>query len=291
MLKIQSLASGSKGNCTFVSNGSVRLLVDVGLRLPQLLARLESANIKPESISGILITHEHSDHIVGVWGFIKRFGCKLYVHESAKTCFLEKIGGLDEDLIVTFRNEFVINGRCECVVVCECNLPKGKCRCVTFCDCEVLGLVVDSFPVPHDSNFCFGYTFKCGESKFSLATDLGTCSDATLQKMAGSQVVLLESNHCPVKLRANVKYPSWLKSRVAGSHGHLSNADCGRAIYKLASMGVEQVILAHLSEENNSPSLAYRVVKDFLEEKGLIEGEDIFIDVAEQNKVGKLIEM
>jgi len=266
MLRIQSLASGSKGNCTYVAGDGVSFLVDIGLNLKQLLGRMADADIDPQSISGVLITHEHSDHISGVYSFVKRFKCKIYIHKKACNCFLDKIkergGEIDENLVVSFVDKF-----------------------------DVDEVQVDFFELPHDSQFCFGYTFKSGDSKVSLATDLGSCSDAVLQKMAGSQIVLLEANHDPVKLAHNVRYPSWLKRRVAGGHGHLSNGACSRAVYKLATLGVEQVILAHLSAENNSPSLAYRVVKDFLAEKGLIEGQDIFIDVATQDKVGRLFEV
>ena len=150
---------------------------------------------------------------------------------------------------------------------------------------------VDFFEVPHDSEFCFGYTFSQGGAKISLATDLGRVDAAILAAMMGSQIVMLESNHDVSKLAANVKYPLILKRRISGSRGHLSNTAASLAAYELARAGVGQIILAHLSEQNNSPTLAYSFVRDFLTRKGLTEGVDIFIDVAAQHQIGRLFEI
>lgn len=262
MLKIQSLASGSKGNCTYIASETTAVLVDIGLSLPETLRRLQDANIDPKTISAVLITHEHSDHIKGVTAFLKRFKCHLFVHETAADTCREFITPLLQEQLHTFDTKFAIGD-----------------------------IVIDFFPVPHDSLFCFGYTFSNKTCKISLATDLGRCSYDILVKMTGSQVVLLEANHCLTKLHNNVKYPPWLKRRISGSSGHLSNAACGLAVYELARMGVQQFVLAHLSEENNSPTIAFSFVRDFLAKKGLQEGVDINIDIAHQHKVGTLFQV
>ena len=256
MLKIQSLASGSRGNSILISSDTTKILVDIGLSLTSILKRLNDAEVDPATINAVFVTHEHSDHIYGVSKFIKKFGCKFYVHEEACNCFLEKIGAINPDNVEKFSDEI-----------------------------QVGDIIVNHFPVPHDSNFCYGYTFNVGDAKVSLATDLGVISDDVLYKMANSQVVLLECNHDTVKLHNNTKYPYWLKKRITSPTGHLSNIACSKAIEKLCSLGVGQIILAHLSAENNSPTLAYNVVCDFLKSKGLAPGKDICIDIALQDRV------
>jgi phosphoribosyl 1,2-cyclic phosphodiesterase len=253
VLKIQSLASGSKGNVVFIASDTTRILVDVGLTMPNLLRRLQSANIDPEKIDAVLVTHEHADHIIGLESFIRRFKPKLYVHNETADIF----SFVPNEHIETFNGGFQIGD-----------------------------ITVNYFNVPHDSRFCFGYSFLCGGAKISLATDLGRIGDEIIAQMSGSQIVMLECNHDLLRLTGNKKYPLILKRRITSPHGHLSNPASALAIYKLAQMGVGQIILAHLSEQNNSPTLAFETVRNFLANKGVIEGRDIWIDVATQDKVG-----
>ena len=251
VLKIQSLASGSKGNSVYIASDTTQILVDVGLNLAQLKKRLASAEIDPEKISAVLVTHEHIDHILGLENFIKRYNTPLFIHDKVTDIFR--------------------------------NIPKEQIHC--FCNPFIIGdISVNFFPVSHDSKFCFGYTFEKAGAKISLATDLGRVTEDILSNMNHSQIVMLECNHDLLRLTYNKHYPLVLKQRITGSHGHLSNPACALAVYRLAQMGVGQVILAHLSQENNSPSLAYEFVKDFLAKKGIIEGKDIWIDIATQDK-------
>ena len=111
-------------------------------------------------------------------------------------------------------------------------------------------------------------------------------TEVVLANLATCQIVVLESNHDVQKLMANPNYPSWLKRRILGNRGHLSNLDSARTIAQLYQAHVSQIILAHLSEKNNTPTLAYETVKQFLQTQGIIEGKDIFIDVALQSQIG-----
>jgi phosphoribosyl 1,2-cyclic phosphodiesterase len=255
VLNIQTLASGSGGNAIYISSETTAVLVDCGLSVPRLLKRFEKAKIDPKSISAVVITHEHIDHIVGLESFMNRFPVTLYLHEQVTHLFKN----IDEQRINTFSTRFNIGD-----------------------------ITVDFFSVPHDSKFCFGYSFTSGAEKISIATDLGRVTDEIIECLAGSQIVMLECNHDTLRLNSNKRYPIVLKRRISGSFGHLSNPSCALAVYNLAKRGiVEQVILAHLSEENNSPTLAFNFVKDFLLKNGIVEGRDIFIDVALQDEPGK----
>jgi phosphoribosyl 1,2-cyclic phosphodiesterase len=151
-------------------------------------------------------------------------------------------------------------------------------------------ITVTPIPLSHDSNFCFGYTFERGAAKISIATDLGFIDDDVIAKMEHSQIVLLESNHDITQLNNNKKYSPFLKRRILGATGHLSNPQCAAAVYKLYQSGLTQVVLAHLSRENNSPNTAYTTVCEFLKRNGVTEGEDIWVDVALQDTVGRVFQ-
>jgi len=250
MLKIQSIASGSQGNCTYIASDTTHILVDIGLSLREVTSRLRSVDINPETITAILITHEHNDHIHGVANFAKKMGATIYMPKG--------FGHLVDAPSTSFDDTFQIGD-----------------ITVSFC------------PVPHDSKFCYSYAFTKDDSKVALATDLGKATPQLLDHLSGSQVVLLECNFDIVKLQNNVKYPMMLKRRIMGGTGHLSNTAASLAIYELAKSGVDQIILAHLSQKNNSPNLAFNTVVDFLRTKGIIEGKDIAIDVASQDRPGR----
>jgi len=256
MLKVQTLSSGSKGNITYIGNDTVGILVDIGLTLPQTLKRLEKANVDPKAISAILITHEHSDHIGGVSAFVAKFGTKIYCHNSCKKILVKQLE-LPNENFIEYDTAFNIGN-----------------------------ISVSFFPIPHDSAFCFGYRFVCGDSVVGIATDIGKMTKEILTALATCQLVILESNHDHEKLRANTKYPIWLKRRIVGQKGHLSNTECATTVLELARHNVGQVILAHLSEENNSPNLAYTTIKNFLYQNGVVEGQDIYVDIAPQHTVG-----
>lgn len=256
MLKIQTLSSGSAGNITYIGSATTGILVDIGLPLSMTLKLMAQAGIDPHRITGLVITHEHSDHIKGVAEFVTQYNVPLYCfHRSTKT--LKRSLALPPHHFIETENTFTIGD-----------------------------ITVNCFPVPHDSQFCLGYTFQCGDATVGIATDIGQMTDIILTNLATCQVVVLESNHDIQKLMANPKYPDWLKRRILGNRGHLSNLDCGRAIAKLHAAHVEQVILAHLSEKNNTPTLAYQTVKQYLQTQGITEGKDIYIDVALQSQIG-----
>ena len=166
------------------------------------------------------------------------------------------------------------------------NLPYGQIEWFSSSDFFIKDITVSCFVLPHDSHFCVGYSLYFGGRKVSYATDLGFVSDSTLKSLAGSDILFLESNHDENLLLQNPKYPAKTKKRILGDHGHLSNASCAKTIAQLVPTGVKQVVLSHLSEENNTPILAYTTIKNYLKSKGIEEGKNVCVDVAYQNKVG-----
>ena len=256
MLKIQTLSSGSAGNITYIGSATTGILVDVGLPLSMTLKLMNQAQIDPHSITGIVITHEHSDHIKGVADFVTQYNVPIYCYSS-------------------------------CAKILRRSLKLPPHHFIETDSIFQLGdIKVTCFPVPHDSQFCLGYTFQIDNAAVGIATDIGQMTDTILANLAICQIVVLESNHDIQKLTANPNYPDWLKRRIRGNRGHLSNLDCGRAIAHLHQANVSQIILAHLSEKNNTPTLAYQTVKKYLQTQGITEGKDIFIDVAMQSQIG-----
>lgn len=258
-MRTASLSSGSKGNSVFVESAETRILIDDGLSLTNIESRLRAIDVDPTTIDAILLTHEHTDHIGGIKFFLKK-------HRNAKV------------YIPSFVKDFCLPG--------VSGLPYGQIEWFSSSDFFIKDITVSCFVLPHDSHFCVGYSLYFDGRKISYATDLGFVSDNTLKSLAGSDILFLESNHDENLLLQNPKYPAKTKKRILGDHGHLSNTSCAKTIAQLVPTGVKQVVLSHLSEENNTPTLAYTTIKNYLKTKGIEEGKNVCVDVAYQNKVG-----
>ena len=249
-MRIINLASGSDGNLTYIESDSSKILLDMGLSCGEAVKRLGLLNVNPNEIDAILVTHQHIDHVRGVDMFSSKYNVPVFTHQ-------EVWQGLDEKLVKTsalnrksFDGDFV------------------------FKDLEILPVEVN-----HDVK-CFAYSIKNGNSKVSIVTDLGHTTDKLLTHIANSQLVYLEANYDKDLLFNGDKYPLTLKRRIAGPNGHLSNDDSAKAISFLAQTGTRQIVLSHLSKENNSPSLAFEYITNKLADQGIQEGVDIKIDVA-----------
>lgn len=263
-MKAVSLSSGSKGNCIFIQSQNAKILIDNGLTLSNLQSRLEVIGVKVEEIDAILLTHEHGDHLYGIKAFLRK-------NKKAKV------------YIPAFVQNYDIAGILA--------LPSAQIEWFSSSDFFIKDLTISSFILPHDSKFCVGYSVICGGKKVSVATDLGFVSNSTLLNLAHSDILFLESNHDEVLLRKNPKYTARLKKRILSNVGHLSNTSCGLALVNLVKNGVKQVILSHLSEENNTPILAYNTVKKVLSQNGIIEGENVCVDVAFQDRIGTIFNL
>ena len=255
------LYSGSSGNALFVQYGRTRLLIDAGKPGKTLDEALGMIGVNPDTIDAILITHEHNDHIAGAGVMCRKHHIPVYANEA------------------TWRGMEAKFGR----------IPEG-CRRVFDSDGDFyLGDIgVAPFRIPHDAAEPVGYRLWGGGLSISTATDLGHFPRHVRDAVAGSSLVLLESNHDPEMLRMNAHYSSYLKQRILGNHGHLSNEACAEALLQLVDTGVRNVILGHLSGENNLPELALSTSEARMEREGIRLGEDLRLDLAWRDHIGSV---
>lgn len=227
-----TLASGSKGNCIYVSAGEQAVLIDCGLSARETVRRLEARGLSPHSVKAIIITHEHSDHVRGVRVLSKRLRIPALATEATWAA------AKDTDSV-----RYV---------------PMSAGRAL-----EMAGIKVHPFSVPHDAADPVGLVLSVGGVSLGVATDLGAPTRLVRQRLAGCAALVLEHNHDAAML-AEGSYPPWLKQRVRSAQGHLSNDQGAELLAELAHQGLKQVVLAHLSEQNNLPELARRAAQERL---------------------------
>ncbi len=255
------LYSGSSGNALFCQYGSTRVLIDAGKPGRAGEEALKGIHVDPESLDALLVTHEHSDHIAGVGVLARRYGLPVYATRGTWTGMGQKIG----------------------------KIPPELCREITAGRDFYLGeLGIQPFPIPHDAADPVGFRLWGGQLSVSTATDLGHFPQSVYERIAGSDLILLESNHDPDMLRANPHYNAQLKQRILGQRGHLSNESCARALLYLIGAGTGTVILGHLSGENNTPELAMQVSSEALRREGIQSGRDVLLQVALRDRTGKV---
>ena len=251
-MKVCNLSSGSDGNLTYIETLNAKILLDAGLSASEITKRLALLRVTPEEIDAILITHEHSDHINGLDVFASKYHTKVYVHSKGIWAVKAKLKKCDKIQFVEFDD----------------------------LDFYIKDLLVSNFPLSHDSQYCTGYCFKEKTKKVSILTDLGYTNNEILSKIAGSVLVYIEANHDVDMLKNNPTYSLALKHRILSNRGHLSNIACAQAVEYLAHTGTKQIMLSHLSRENNTPELAYGTVCAYLKEHGIEEGKNIKVATA-----------
>lgn len=252
--KICCLYSGSKGNSTFISAGGANILIDAGRSAKALCSALNSIGVDIDSIDAIFITHEHTDHISALRTLSHKHQIPIHMLLGSAQVF----NGLQDERL------------CNCL-----SIHQGK----EF-EIDVKGLHVKAFPTPHDSFCAVGYkmTFLEDGKQISVAcsTDTGHVTRTMHENLTGCYAAVIESNHDLTMLRDG-PYPYELKQRIRSSHGHLSNTDCAVFASQLCASGTKHIMLAHLSEENNLPELAYGEVY------AAIADPSVNLRVAEQN--------
>ena len=261
MAQFTTLYSGSSGNCGLVLSGGKYLLLDVGKSCRITTNALKELGLPLSDCQGILVTHEHSDHVSGLRVFLKNTGLPVY-------------------------------GRAETLYALECKgiLPPAA-EAVAMEDRleEIGGFEVRAFPTSHDVPCC-GYRIRTPEgSVMTMATDLGVLTPAVNQNLSGVDLVALEANYEPYNLRYGT-YARYLKERIASAQGHLSNQDCAAKVLELMQQGCRKFALCHLSRENNTPELALAAVRAAVAESGFRPDPDVLVQVQRRDEISPMIE-
>lgn len=261
MLKVCTLASGSDGNCTYISDGKVNILIDAGISARRIIRELGVLELGVSELDAVFITHEHSDHICGLNALLQR-NRNIRVFASHGTA-----QGI-------YRREPDLHGRVE-------EIKAGVKTALS-------GLSVLGFNTPHDTDESFAYRIEGQGKSIAIATDIGHVDEKLFENIAGADVLLIEANYDERRLCCG-RYPEFLKARISGGRGHLSNKDCARCAVLAADSGTKHFILGHLSAENNTPSEAYTEVHSALTLSGRIPGVDIMLSIAPRGKRGELV--
>jgi len=247
------LFSGSSGNCEYIGFGGKGILIDAGVSAKRLTAALESNNIEPSAILGIFITHEHSDHIAGLRVFASKHKIPVFCSEGTLAALSS-----DQKLISSVE----INAFSD--------------RVTTG------GFVIERFATSHDCVGSSGYKVTAPDGRIaSVCTDLGCITEDVKSALIGSHLVMLESNH-DVSMLRNGPYPFSLKQRIASDCGHLSNSCCADFLPELIESGTTQIVLGHLSKENNRPKIAFDCATSFLKLKDYLPDRDYYLHVAKE---------
>lgn len=253
MLKIAPLFSGSSGNCILIKSGRASILVDAGLSCRKIAEALQSLGENIRDIDAVVVTHEHSDHTKGLDVIMRN--CDIPVYANAGT--MQRI-----------EHQF--------------RMPCMKHMKITDAgDFYVGDINVSPFRTSHDAVSPVGYSFMSGNSKVSVMTDTGRVTQAMIGAVAGSSIVLLESNH-DTEMLENGPYPERLKRRILSAKGHLSNDAAAVVAYSLVCRGTRGIILGHLSEQNNTESKAYDTVKKYLDGQGATVGKYVGLMMAKR---------
>lgn len=264
-MRFYSIASGSSGNCIYIGSDCTHVLVDVGISGKRIIEGINNASIDTKDIDGILITHEHSDHVKSVGMLTRKYGIPVYATQGTINAIrnMPTLGNVDDQLLNVIR-------------------PDEK---FTIKDMEIRAVKTS-----HDAADSVAYRVKCDDKKAGVVTDLGVFNDYTVDCFAGCDVILAETNH-DVKMLECGPYPYQLKKRILGDRGHLSNENGGRLISRLLHDNMKHVFLGHLSFENNMPELAYETVRLEIEASDTpYHGNDFEITVAKRDFPSTLIE-
>jgi len=237
------IASGSKGNITYIASCSTKLLIDAGISASLIEKNLLDLNVNPKEIDGILLTHTHVDHINGLKVFIKKYNTKVYLSEKMYNEISNQINLINYEII----DKFI----------------------------QINDIDIDIIKTSHDTDDSNGYILSCNNKSIAYITDTGYINRKNHSKLIDKTVYIMESNH-DIEMLMNGKYPYHLKQRVCGDRGHLSNKYSSEYLSNFIGNNTKKIVLIHLSEENNTPDIALKTLKNTFNEKN-IDFDDIII--------------
>jgi phosphoribosyl 1,2-cyclic phosphodiesterase len=224
------LASGSKGNAIYVSNGETSVLIDAGLPGVEIERRMASRSIPVSEISAIIVSHEHADHIRGVGVLARKYDLPVFISAKTQHAAAAHLGRVDTFSLFSCGSDFAVDG-----------------------------LRFHPFSTSHDADDPVGFTIHCGKQKIGIATDLGIATAMVKEHLKGCGCIVLEANH-DLKMLEDGPYPWPLKQRIRSRIGHLSNESSRELLMDVLHDELRYVVLAHLSETNNTPEKALSVV-------------------------------
>lgn len=265
-MRLCSIASGSSGNCIYAGSDNTHILVDTGISKKRVEEGLRVLDICPTELDGILVTHEHVDHIQGLGVFSRKYKIPIYATPGT------------------------IRGIRSCKSIGE--MPEGLYHEVKADEMFSVGdMEICPFRISHDANEPTGFRLMHGSKSLAIATDLGVYDDYTVSNLQNLDAILLEANH-DIKMLEVGPYPYPLKQRVMGNRGHLSNELSGRLLCDILHKDLKYIVLGHLSKENNYPELAYETVKLEVTLGDVpFSGEDLNLTVAKRSEVSDVLEV
>lgn len=265
-MRLVSIASGSSGNCIYAGSRWTHLMIDAGISGKRVEGGLNEIGLKTGEIQGILITHEHSDHVSGLGVVARRYGLPIYATKGTRDAVLRmpQVGKFDASLFQVIEPDVEF----------------------TVGDLQVLPIRIS-----HDAADPVAYIVRQGRKSVGVITDLGVYDQYIVERLQGLDVLLLEANHDIRMLQAG-RYPYPLKQRILGEKGHLSNECCGQLLSQALHDGFKTVLLGHLSKENNYEKLAYETVRQEVTlGDSPYKGDDFPIYVAKRDSVSQIIEI
>ncbi|MGI6727077.1 MAG: MBL fold metallo-hydrolase [Anaerovoracaceae bacterium] len=262
-LSFCSFSSGSSGNCYMVKTKETALLIDAGISAKKIFAGLEQTDTNKEELTGLLVTHEHSDHVRSLGTVLKRQK-DLSVYANEKTLYaLEKT-------VEPIRSKPFKNGK----------------------PFTIGDISVKAFQVSHDAADPVGYSFYADGKQISIVTDTGCIREEMIHEVVDADILVLEANHDVNMLKIG-RYPWFLKQRILGEKGHLSNETAGKFLVKLLSKQIKErrILLAHLSHQNNFPEMAFQTVKNILEEERYYIGTNVKLNTIIRDEISSVYQV
>lgn len=263
-MRFVSIASGSSGNCIYAGTDSTHILIDAGISNKRIEQGLNEIGVTGKELSAIVITHEHSDHVKGLGVLARKYGIPIYGTKET----------LDEIAAMTSLGKY----------------PKELFQPVKADVDFVIGdMNILPFHIDHDAVNPVGYRIHNGKKSVAVATDMGHFDQYIISHLQNLDAILLESNH-DVNMLETGPYPYYLKRRILGDHGHLSNENAGRLLNFIVHDNMKHIILGHLSKENNYAQLAYETVKlEITQGDNPYSGSDFPITVANRDQISEII--